>query len=57
MSIQTKQEGVILLQDDDKELIGIVYKDPTCRKNIFFKCKEMNLEDIEELFKKTAPKQ
>lgn len=57
MSIQTRQEGVILLQDDDKELIGIVYKDPTCRKNIFFKCKEMNLEDIEELFKKTAPKQ
>lgn len=49
--LTTKKEGVMTLFDESGELYGIIYKDMTSRKNIFYSCKEMSFEDLEGIFK------
>lgn len=43
--------GVITLLDASGELQGIVYKDPKSRKNVFYRCEEMALDEIGEVLK------
>lgn len=43
------QEGVLIKVNEKEELIAVVRKDPTSRKNIFYTCREMSLAEIEHL--------
>jgi hypothetical protein len=43
----TQKEGVTTIFDADGELEGIIYKDMKSRKNVFYKCEEMSMEELE----------
>ncbi len=51
MPLNTSQEGVLAVFDEEKNLIAIVYKDPLTRKNVFYSVSEMGMEEIELLLK------
>jgi hypothetical protein len=44
----TLKEGVTTIHDDDG-LIAIIYKDMKTRKNVFYKCSEMDMTELEHL--------
>jgi hypothetical protein len=47
--MQTKKLGVLSVYNDKQELIAIVVKDETSRKNVIYNVSEAGLEDIELL--------
>ena len=47
--MKTTKEGVTTLLDNDGNLTGIIYKDMRSRKNIFYSCSEMSMEELEEM--------
>lgn len=48
-NLTTSKEGILCLEKDGN-LIAIVRKDLSSRKNIIYKVEEMGLEEIEALF-------
>jgi len=50
-NLKTQQAGVIALINADGDLEGIIYKCPRSRKNVFYRCQEMDFESLEALFK------
>lgn len=49
--LKTAREGVTTIFDEEGELIAMIYKDFKSRKNVFFSCSEMSMEEIETLVK------
>lgn len=49
MSYTTKKEGITSIFNSEGELIAIIYKDLKSRKNIFYSCNEMAMEELERL--------
>jgi hypothetical protein len=47
----TKKEGVITIYNDKNELIALIVKDESSRKNIIYNASEAGLEEIEGLLK------
>lgn len=47
----TDQEGMISLLNDKNELVGVIRKDPTSHKNVFYRCDEMSFEELQAIFK------
>ena len=45
----TQKQGVTCVYNDEKELIAVIHKDETTRKNVFYSCGEMSMEQLEEL--------
>lgn len=46
---QTSREGVVVIKNAEGELTNIIYKDLKSRKNIFYSCTEMSLEELEAM--------
>jgi hypothetical protein len=42
---------VLLIKDGKDNIIGMVCKDMVTRKNIFYACSEMSVDEIEQLLK------
>lgn len=53
----TKKEGVLTVYNDKNELIALVVKDESTRKNIIYTTVEAGLEEIESLLKTTNENQ
>ncbi len=51
MPKNTSKEGVVCIKNDNGDLVAIIYKDMSSRKNIFYSCTEMSLEQLEEFVK------
>ncbi len=49
MNYLTNQEGVTTIKNLEGELIGLIHKDDKTHKNIFFKCEEMGMSELEEM--------
>lgn len=49
--MKISEDGVISLTNEDGALIGIVRKDPTSRKNVFYTVSEMSLTELAEMLK------
>lgn len=47
-NINSSEEKVIVILSD-KDVVGIVRKDPVSRKNVFHRCDEMSFEEISAL--------
>lgn len=47
----TEKVGVLLIKDTNENIIGMVCKDMVTRKNIFYTCSEMSVDEIEHLLK------
>ena len=47
INMKTSKEGVTTIFDNESQLVGIIYKDMNSRKNIFYKCQEMSMEELE----------
>ena len=47
----TEKVGVLLIKDTNGNIIGMVCKDMVTRKNIFYTCSEMSVDEIEHLLK------
>lgn len=47
----TEKVGVLLIKDGKANIIGMVCKDMVTRKNIFYACSEMSVDEIEQLLK------
>ncbi len=45
----TQKEGVTTIFSKDGELEAIIYKDMKSRKNVFYKCEEMSMEELEQM--------
>lgn len=45
----TQEEGLLTILSEKGDLIGVVYKDTRNRKNVFYKCEEMDTEDLKQL--------
>lgn len=46
-----EKASVIAISGEFGKLVAIVYKDEKTRHNVFFKCEEMDFEEIESLLK------
>lgn len=49
MNLKTSKEGVTVIFDQEGEVCGIIYKDMKSRKNVFYKCEEMSMSDLEKM--------
>lgn len=47
----TEKVGVLLVKDSKENIIAMVCKDMVTRKNIFYACSEMSVDEIEHLLK------
>ncbi len=45
----TKKEGVTTIFNEEGELVAIIYKDMKSRKNIFYTCTEMSMDELEQM--------
>lgn len=48
--LNAKKVGVTIILNKDNELLSLIYKDEKTRKNIFYSCKEMGMDDLEVMF-------
>lgn len=45
----TSKEGVLCMFDENYKLSAVIFKDKNTHQNIFHSCKEMNMDELEQM--------